>query len=109
VSSEPGAGHGDIFDRLAAHKYRHRKQLLYFSFCIISNKNHEREIETAVLRAAGGQMTLNEKKVRMGLEAGSVSDYEPGTWYFERQWVKGSKEEVSDAPLVQCAWVMVFC
>jgi hypothetical protein len=46
------------------------------SFCIsrslIKNKNHEREIETAILRAASSQMVLNQRKVRTGLKAGML-------------------------------------
>ncbi len=86
-------GRGSIFSRLDRHRKDYPDELLYFSFYVISNKAHEREIETAILRAAGGQMVLNERKVRMGLENGNVSDYEPGTWYFERQRPKGPKKK----------------
>jgi hypothetical protein len=82
-------GRGNIFGRLAQHKRDYPKELLYFSFFIIKNKNHEREIETAILRAASSQMTLNERKVRTGLAVGNVTDYEPGTHFVERQSPKG--------------------
>jgi hypothetical protein len=84
-------GRGDIFGRLASHKRKFPKALLYFSFFIVKNKNHEREIETAILRAASPQMTLNQRKIRSGLEAGKVTDYEPGTLFIERQSRRGKK------------------
>jgi hypothetical protein len=84
-------GRGNIFSRLASHKRKYPKELLYFSFFIIENKNHEREIETALLRAAGSQMVLNQRKVRTGLEVGNVGDYEPGTMFVERQGIRGRK------------------
>jgi hypothetical protein len=90
-------GRGNIFTRLAAHKKKYPKELLYFSFYIIEHKAHEREIETAILRASGGQMVLNTKKVRMGIEAGNVSDYEPGTLFFERQKKRGKQVKTASA------------
>jgi hypothetical protein len=84
-------GRGDIFTRLAQHKRDYPKELQYFSFFIIKNKNHEREIETAILRAASPQMTLNERKVRTGLSVGNATDYEPGTRFVERQSPRGRR------------------
>jgi hypothetical protein len=84
-------GRGQIFARLRSHKKKYRKELLYFSFYIIDDKNHERELETAILRAAGPQMVLNQKKVRAGIEPGNVADYEAGTRFFERQRRRGKK------------------
>jgi hypothetical protein len=49
------AGRGRIFSRLASRKSNYPKELLYFSFFIIKNKNHQREIETAILRAASSR------------------------------------------------------
>lgn len=91
-------GRGSIFNRLASHKRKYPKELLYFSFFIIKNKNHEREIETALLRAAGSQMVLNQRKVRTGLEVGSVGDYEPGTHFVERQGMRGRKKNRRRGP-----------
>jgi hypothetical protein len=88
-------GRGDIFTRLAAHKKNYPKELQYFSFYVIANKAHEREIETVILRAAGRQMTLNTKKIAFGLHPGNIADYEPGTNFFERQNVPGPKSKVS--------------
>jgi hypothetical protein len=84
-------GRGQIFNRLTAHKKAYPDQVMYFSFYVIANKNHEREVETAILRAAGPQMILNTKKVGDGIEPGDVRDYEPGTEFFERQRIRGRK------------------
>lgn len=85
-------GRGQIFGRLAAHKRKYRRELVYFSFYVIKDKKHERELETAILRAAGPQMILNTRKIREGIERGSVWDYEPGTRFFERQKRGGKKK-----------------
>src|ERR1019366_596447 len=85
-------GRGSIFTRLASHHKKYPKELLYFSFFIIKNKAHEREIETAILRAAGSEMILNQRKVRTGLAVGNVADYEPGTKFLERQKRRGRKK-----------------
>jgi hypothetical protein len=67
----------------------HRRQLLYFSLYIIESKKHEREIETAIIRAAGSQMALNKRKVPTGIDHGDIKDYEPGCRFFERQELRG--------------------
>lgn len=85
-------GRGNIFARLRSHKRRYPKELMYFSFYTIKNKNHEREIENAILRAAGGQMMLNQNKKREGLEVGAVTDYEAGTYYFQRRPARRTKK-----------------
>jgi hypothetical protein len=46
-------------------------------FCIIKDKVHEREVENIILRAAGPQLVLNQRKMRDGVEPGGVRDYEP--------------------------------
>jgi hypothetical protein len=84
-------GRGAIFSRLATHKRDYQKELQFFSFYVIANKAHEREIETVILRAAGSQMTLNTEKVAFGLHPGNIADYEPGTHFFERQSVRGRR------------------
>jgi hypothetical protein len=88
-------GRGRIFSRLSQHKTKYPTQLVYFSFYVIANKNHEREIETAILRAAGPQMVLNTRKVRNGIERGNVRDYEAGTHFFERQRPRGRRKSVA--------------
>ena len=75
-----------------ATRKKYPRELLYFSFYVIANKNHEREIETAILRAAGPQMILNQRKVRSSIDHGSVNDYEPGTHFLERQFRRGKKK-----------------
>jgi hypothetical protein len=84
-------GRGAIFNRLSAHRKKYPKELLFYSFYVIENKSHEREIETAILRAAGPQMTLNTRKVAYGLHPGNIGDYEPGTKFFERQGIRGRR------------------
>lgn len=84
-------GRGQIFNRLAAHRKKYPRELTYFSFYVVKDKKHEREIETAILRSAGPQMTLNQRKVRAGIDPGNIADYEPGTLFFERQQKKGRK------------------
>ncbi|MHC2531789.1 hypothetical protein [Bradyrhizobium diazoefficiens] len=86
-------GRGNIFSRLYSHKKRYPKELMYFSFYTIKNKSHEREIENAILRAAGGQMMLNQNKKREGLEVGAVTDYEAGTYFFERRPARRTKKK----------------
>ncbi len=82
-------GRGNIFHRLASHKRKYPRELLYFSFYTIADKKHEREIETALLRAAGPTLSLNTRKVRSGIDTGGVRDYEPGTEFYERQKKRG--------------------
>jgi hypothetical protein len=84
-------GRGAIFNRLSARRRKYPKELLYYSFYVIGSKGYEREIETAILRAAGPQMTLNTRKVAYGLHPGNIGDYEPGTKFFERQGIRGRK------------------
>jgi hypothetical protein len=86
-------GRGNIFGRLAAHLNKYPRELAYFSFYTIKDKKHEREIETVILRAAGPQLILNERKVRDDIEKGDVKDYEPGTEFYERQKVRGKKRK----------------
>jgi hypothetical protein len=86
-------GRGDIYVRLAAHLKKYPRELAYFSFYTIKDKKHEREIETVILRAAGPQLILNERKVRDDIEKGDVRDYEPGTEFYERQKVRGKKKK----------------
>ena len=84
-------GRGQILTRLAAHKAKYKLELAYFSFYIIENKIHERELETAIIRAAGPQLVFNERKVSEGILPGSVTDYEAGTFFIERQYRRGKK------------------
>jgi hypothetical protein len=87
-------GRGRIFARLRSHKRKYSRELVYYSFYIIKDKIHEREIENVILRAAGPQLVLNQRKVRDGIEPGSVRDYEPGTRYYRRKLARGQKRLV---------------
>lgn len=82
-------GRGSIFTRLQARFKAQPLELEYFSFYVVSEKKHEREIETLMIRAAGFLLFFNDKKKRVGIEPGDVRDYEPGTLFFERQRKKG--------------------
>jgi hypothetical protein len=82
-------GRGRIFSRLKSHKRNYPRELAYFSFYIIRDKRHEREIETVILRAAGHQLLLNQRKVRDSIDLGNVRDFEAGTEFFERQQTRG--------------------
>ena len=85
------AGHGNIFTRLKAHKKTHSLELAYFSFYIVLEKIHEREIETILIRAAGPQLQFNDRKKRITIEPGNIRDYEPRTFFYERQYKRGRK------------------
>jgi hypothetical protein len=87
-------GRGNIFPRLRSHKRKYQRELVYYSFYIIEDKTHEREIENVILRAAGPQLVLNQRKVRDGIEPGSIRDYEPGTRYYRRKLARGQKRVV---------------
>jgi len=82
-------GRGRIFGRLKARKKAHPLELEYFSFYVVSEKKHEREVETLLIRAAGFLLEFNTRKKRVGLESGNVRDYEAGTVFYERQRRKG--------------------
>ncbi len=87
-------GRGNIFSRLRNHKRKYPRELVYYSFFIIESKTHERDIENVILRAAGPQMLLNQRKVRDGIDPGAVGDYEPGTRFFRRKYARGTKRAV---------------
>ena len=84
-------GRGSIFARLRAHKKAHDLEYEYFSFWLVVDKHHEREIETLLIRGAGPLLVFNERKKRVGIESGDITDYEPGTLYFERQRKRGRR------------------
>lgn len=84
-------GRGSIFARLRTRKKVHPLELAYFSFYIVKEKKHEREIETMLIHMAGSLLEFNEKKKRAGIARGSIRDYEAGTMFYERQKKKGKK------------------
>ena len=89
------AGRGSVFSRLRARFKTHPDELVYFSFYLIANKKHEREIETALIRVASHLLVFNERKKRDDIEPGDVRDYEAGTFYFERQRKRGRRKKVA--------------
>jgi hypothetical protein len=84
-------GRGSVFFRLGQHKKKYSRELMYFSFYIVENKQHEREIETLLIRTASYLAVFNERKIRASIAPGNVLDYEVGTGFIERQWKKGKK------------------
>jgi hypothetical protein len=77
-------GRGRIFARLKTHHRKYPLVLLYYSFYVVPNKSHEREVETLLIRAAGPLLEFNQRKKRITISAGSIRDYEAGTVYFQR-------------------------
>jgi hypothetical protein len=85
------AGRGDIFVRLKGRKKAQRHELAYFSFYVVADKKHEREIETLIIRSAGFLLEFNDRKKQSGIWAGNVDDYEAGTHFFVRHQKKGRR------------------
>ncbi len=84
-------GRGRIFSRLLARQKAQMLELKYFSFYVVEEKKHEREIETLLIRAAGPLLQFNTKKKRLTISAGNLNDYEAGTLFFERRYLRGKK------------------
>ena len=84
-------GRGAIFPRLTARKRAQQLELQYFSFYIVEEKKHEREIETLLIRAAGPLLEFNTKKKRVTHRTGNLLDYEGGTKFFERRYERGHR------------------
>lgn len=84
-------GRGNIFARLDARRSAQPLELAYFSFYVLAEKRHEREIETLLIRAAGPLLEFNTKKKRVGIAPGNIHDYEAGTRFYERHYKKGKK------------------
>ena len=82
-------GRGAIFARLKARKDAQLLELAYFSFYVVSEKKHEREIETLLIRAAGPLLQFNTRKKRVSIMPGNIRDFEAGTYFYERQYKKG--------------------
>lgn len=84
-------GRGNVINRLKARLREQPLELKYFSFYIVEEKKHEREIETLLIRAAAHLLYFNDRKKRPNIEAGDIKDYEAGTQYFERHRKKGRR------------------
>ncbi len=82
-------GRGNVFGRLRARLNAAPLELKYFSFYIVANKKHEREIETLMIRLGGAHLHFNERKKRVDISAGNIKDYEAGTRFIERQRRRG--------------------
>lgn len=63
-------GRGHVFDRLLARKRAYPDELVYFSFYLIEEKKHEREIETLLIRLGGAHLHFNDKKKRVDTSPG---------------------------------------
>ncbi len=84
-------GRGDIRLRLSARFKQQSEELMYFSFYVVAEKIHEREIETLLIHAAGPLLDFNEKKKRTGIKPGSVSDFEASTLFYVRRYTRGKR------------------
>lgn len=84
-------GRGSIFTRLRSRIKNNAREIHYFSFYIVQEKNHEREIETLMIRTASALLYFNERKKRLDLRPGEIRDYEPGTQFYERQFRRGRR------------------
>jgi hypothetical protein len=90
-------GRGYIFGRLEARKKAQPLELEYFSFYVVSEKKHERKVETLLIRTAGFLLEFNTKKKRVGVAPGNIRDYEAGTLFYERQRKKGAVKKARAA------------
>ena len=79
-------GRGQIFVRLAIRKNAQKLELEYFSFYVVEDKKHEREVETLLIRAAGFLLEFNAKKKQVGHLPGNIGDYEMGTEFYARSY-----------------------
>ncbi|MFG0251480.1 MAG: hypothetical protein ACF8NJ_01240 [Phycisphaerales bacterium JB038] len=79
------AGRGNVFARLRARRRAAWHELVYYSFYIVADKIHEREIETIIIRAAGPLLHFNDRKKRVDITPGAIRDYEPGTMFYARR------------------------
>lgn len=57
-------GRGHIFHRLQDRWRESRLELRYFSFYVVEDKNHERELETILIRAVSPLLHFNTQKKR---------------------------------------------
>jgi hypothetical protein len=68
-------------------------EVRYFSFYVVEEKLHVREIETLLIRISSALLLFNQRKKRTDLGAGNIRDYEPGTDFYERHYLKGRKRK----------------
>ena len=46
-----------------------------------------------MIRAAGPLLEFNDRKKRVGIQPGSICDYEAGTLFYERHYKKGKQSK----------------
>jgi hypothetical protein len=85
-------GRGDIYWRLTSRFKKNADELSYFSFYVVKEKVHEREIETLLIRTVGDLLDFNAKKKRTSLLTGSVKDFEAGTIFYLRKPKRKKRE-----------------
>jgi hypothetical protein len=73
-------GRGAIFTRLKARQDAQVLELVYFSFYVVTEREHEREIETVLIRAAGPLLEFSTRKKRVSIMPSNIRDYEAGCW-----------------------------
>ena len=88
-------GRENIFARLESRKKTQPLELEYFSFYVVSEKKHEREVESLLIRASGFLLEFNDRKKRVGISPGNIIDYEAGTFFYERQHKKGAAKKAA--------------
>jgi hypothetical protein len=86
-------GRGRIFQRLRPRLKSQILELKYFSFYVVEERKHEGEIETLLIRAAGPLLQFNTKKKRVDISGGRLVDYEAGTQFFERRYMRGKRPQ----------------
>ena len=69
---------GGIFPRLRACLSKHSSELVYFSFYIVKEKQHEREIEPLLIHSAGPLLQFNTKKKDLPRAPGIFLTTKPG-------------------------------
>jgi len=77
---------------LGKHRPQCPRELAYFSFYLVKDKKHERELETIIIRAASFLTVLNTQKVQDSINPGNVPDYEVGTGFVERRAKAGPRK-----------------
>ncbi|MGA2278076.1 MAG: hypothetical protein ABSG00_10755 [Terracidiphilus sp.] len=90
-------GRGDIKNRLLTRFKAKQEELHFFSFYVVLNKIHEREIETLLIHAAGPLLDFNRKKKRAGIQTGAIKDFETGTHFYFRSDTTKGKRNISAA------------
>src|SRR5687768_14162445 len=68
-------GRGNVVARLRARFVAAPHELHYFSFYMVKDKRHEKEIETLLIRAGGPHLHFNSRKRRIDIQPGDVKDF----------------------------------